>query len=132
MGLAAVAGAQSGSEPPASTSAALPKDIDPQSFSRLPVVKRDDLDAGWQAHLRHAGRGRGQDRTPDRPAAISLYSPKVAEAIQMLNQYLRFHGVLKPRDFEVAILVAAREFDQQYEWSGHEMGARKSPKFRSR
>ena len=42
----------------------------------------------------------------------------------MLNQYLRFHGVLKPRDYEVAILVAAREFDQQYEWSGHEMGAR--------
>ncbi len=31
---------------------------------------------------------------------------------------------LKPRDFEVVILVAAREFDQQYEWSGHEMGAR--------
>ena len=58
------------------------------------------------------------------PAAISLYSPKVAESIQMLNQYLRFHGVLNPRDFEVAILVVAREFDQQYEWSGHEMGAR--------
>jgi 4-carboxymuconolactone decarboxylase len=58
------------------------------------------------------------------PVAISLYSPKVAEAIQMLNQYLRFHGVLKARDFEVAILVVAREFDQQYEWSGHEMGAR--------
>jgi 4-carboxymuconolactone decarboxylase len=32
--------------------------------------------------------------------------------------------VLKPRDYEVAILVAAREFDQQYEWSGHEMAAR--------
>jgi 4-carboxymuconolactone decarboxylase len=60
------------------------------------------------------------------PAAISLQSPKVAEAIQMLNQYLRFHGVLKPRDFEVAILVAAREFDQQYEWSGHEMGAQRA------
>ena len=42
----------------------------------------------------------------------------------MLNQYLRFHGVLKQRDYEVAILVAARAFDQQYEWSGHEMGAR--------
>ena len=42
----------------------------------------------------------------------------------MLNQYLRFHGVLKPRDYEVAILVVAREFDQEYEWSGHEMAAR--------
>jgi 4-carboxymuconolactone decarboxylase len=42
----------------------------------------------------------------------------------MLNQYLRFHGLLKPRDYEVAILVTAREFDQPYEWSGHETGAR--------
>jgi 4-carboxymuconolactone decarboxylase len=68
--------------------------------------------------------GEGKTVTPTGPAAISLYSPKVAEAIQMLNQYLRFHGVLKPRDYEVAILVAAREFDQPYEWSGHEMAAR--------
>jgi 4-carboxymuconolactone decarboxylase len=42
----------------------------------------------------------------------------------MLNQYLRFHGVLSHRDSEVAILVTAREFDQQYEWSGHESLAR--------
>ena len=122
LGLAAVAGAQSGSEPPASTSAALPKDIDPQSFSRLPVVKRDDLDEDGKRIYDMLAGGEGKTVTPTGPAAISLYSPKVAESIQMLNQYLRFHGVLKPRDFEVAILVAAREFDQQYEWSGHEMG----------
>ena len=102
---------------------ALPKDVDPQSFSRLPVVKRDDLDEDGKRIYDMLAGGPGKTVTPTGPAAISLYSPKVAEAIQMLNQYLRFHGVLKPRDFEVAILVAAREFDQQYEWSGHEMGA---------
>jgi 4-carboxymuconolactone decarboxylase len=122
MGFAAVAGAQSGA--PSAQPGVLPKDIDPQSFSRLPVLKRDDMDAdGKRVYDMLAG---GPDKTaiPTGPVAISLYSPKVAEAIQMLNQYLRFHGVLKPRDFEVAILVVAREFDQQYEWSGHEMGAR--------
>jgi 4-carboxymuconolactone decarboxylase len=103
---------------------ALPKDIDPQSFSRLPVVQRDSLDADGKRIYDMLAGGEGKTVTPTGPAAISLQSPKVAEAIQMLNQYLRFHGVLKPRDYEVAILVAAREFDQQYEWSGHEMGAR--------
>jgi 4-carboxymuconolactone decarboxylase len=103
---------------------ALPKDVDPQSFSRLPVVQRDSLDADGKRIYDMLAGGEGKTVTPTGPAAISLQSPKVAEAIQILNQYLRFHGVLKPRDYEVAILVAAREFDQQYEWSGHEMGAR--------
>ncbi len=42
--LVSVAVAQTGQGASAATSALLPKDIDPQSFSRLPVVKRDDLD----------------------------------------------------------------------------------------
>jgi 4-carboxymuconolactone decarboxylase len=112
---AAVLGAQT---------AGLPADIDRESFSRLPLVKRADLDPDGQRIYDMLAGGPGKTVGATGPAAISLYSPKVAEAIQMLNQYLRFHGVLKARDFEVAILVVAREYDQQYEWSGHEMGAR--------
>lgn len=108
-----------------SAAAALPPGVDPQSYSRLPPLTRKDMhtDDDKRIYDMLAG-GEGKTVTPTGPAAISLYSPKVAEAIQMLNQYLRFHGVLKPRDYEVAILVAAREFDQPYEWSGHEMAAR--------
>lgn len=131
FGLATVAGAQTGStsisgqDPTSAPASALPKDIDPQSYSRLPLLKRDDMtsDDDKRIYDTLAG-GEGKTVTSTGPVAISLYSPKVAEAIQMLNQYLRFHGVLKARDYEVAILVAAREFDQQYEWSAHEMGAR--------
>jgi 4-carboxymuconolactone decarboxylase len=119
-----VASGRAQSVEPGASAAALPKDIDPQSFSRLPVVQRDSLDADGKRIYDVLAGGEGKTVTPTGPAAISLQSPKVAEAIQMLNQYLRFHGVLKPRDYEVAILVAAREFDQEYEWSGHEMGAR--------
>src|ERR1700722_149601 len=115
MCVAAVAGAQT---------AGLPKDIDPKSLSRLPVIKRENLDPDGQRIYDMLAGGPGKTVGATGPAAISLYSPKVAESIQMLNQYLRFHGVLKPRDFEVVILVGAREFDQQYEWRGHEMGAR--------
>jgi 4-carboxymuconolactone decarboxylase len=51
-----------------------------------------------------------------------MHSPKAAEAIQALNQYLR-KTVVGPRFFELSALIAAREFDQQYEWSGHEPAA---------
>jgi 4-carboxymuconolactone decarboxylase len=115
LSIAAVAGAQT---------AVLPADIDPESFSRLPLLKRADMDPDGQRIYDMLAGGPGKTVGATGPAAISLYSPKVAESIQMLNQYLRFHGILKARDFEVAILVVAREFDQQYEWSGHEMGAR--------
>ena len=125
VGLLAIGRAQSVEPGNAAPAAILPKDIDPQSLSRLPVVKRDDLkDADDKRIYDLLAGGEGKTVTPTGPAAISLQSPKVAEAIQMLNQYLRFHGVLQARDYEVAILVAAREFDQQYEWSGHEMAAR--------
>jgi 4-carboxymuconolactone decarboxylase len=123
-GPAANAGAQTGSGSPPAAATVLPKDIDPQSFSRLPIVKREDLDEDGKRIYDMLAGGEGKTAAPTGPVAISLYSPKVAEAVQMLNQYLRFHGVLKPRDYEVAILVAAREYDQQYEWSGHEMSAR--------
>jgi len=124
MGLLAVGRAQSVEPGTAASGAALPKDIDSHSFSRLPNVKRDDLDEDGKRIYDELAGGAGKTVTATGPAAISLQSPKAAEAIQMLNQYLRFHGVLKQRDYEVAILVAAREFDQQYEWSGHEVGAR--------
>ena len=40
----------------------------------------------------------------------------------MLNQYLR-KTVVGAGYFELSALIAAREFDQQYEWSGHEPAA---------
>ena len=101
----------------------LPADINPESLSRLPLVKRADLDDdGKRIYDMVAAPNKTIPNTG--PVAVSMYSPKVAESIQMLNQYLRFHGVLSRRDTEVAILVAAREFDQQYEWSAHEVAAR--------
>jgi 4-carboxymuconolactone decarboxylase len=98
----------------------LPADIHPESLSRLPPVQRADLnDEGKRIYDAIAG-GRGMPRTG--PAAVSMHSPKAAEAIQSLNQYLRT-TVVGSRFFELSALIAAREFDQQYEWSGHEPAA---------
>jgi 4-carboxymuconolactone decarboxylase len=48
-----------------------------------------------------------------------MHSPRAAQPIFALNQVLR-KTVAGSRYFELAALVAAREFDQQYEWSAHE------------
>lgn len=106
-----------------SPQASLPPDVDAESYSRLPALTRDDLDAeGKSAYDLVVGDG---PRPLTGPAVVSMYSPKVAEAFHILNQYLRNEGVISQRYYEVAIMHAAWEFEQAYEWSAHEAAARR-------
>ena len=101
--------------------ARLPTDIHSESLSRLPPVQRSQLtDEGKRIWDSIAGSGRALPRTG--PAQVSMHSPNAAEPIHALNQYLR-KTVVGSRFFELSALIAAREFDQQYEWSGHEPAA---------
>ena len=100
---------------------ARPADIHPESLSRLPPLTRGELDAEGQRIWDYlVGVNGTMPKTG--PAPVTIYSPKAAEPIQALNQYLR-RSVVGPRYFELSALVASREFDQQYEWSGHEPAA---------
>ena len=103
---------------------ALPADIDPESLSRLRALHRDELDAEGQAAWDLVvGDG---PRPLTGPAAVSLYSPKIAEGFHIINSYLRGgDAIVEPRYYEVAILQAAWEFEQAYEWSAHEPAARR-------
>src|SRR5688572_21486832 len=96
----------------------LPADIHPESLSRLPPVQRADLDTDGQ-RIYDALAGAGKVLTRTGPSAVTMHSPKAAEPIFALNQVLR-KTVAGSKYFELAALVAAREFDQQYEWSAHE------------
>ena len=98
---------------------ALPTDIDPVSLSRVPLAERSAMKPDDQAIYDKVA---GIDRTTPLigPAGVSLHMPKVAQAMDILNQYLRYDSIIGRRYIETAILVAAREFDQQYEWSAHE------------
>lgn len=100
---------------------ALPDDIDPVTYSRLPLLERDDLDSAGKAAYDYVVGDGTQPVTG--PVAVSMYSPTVAEAWHLLNNYLRFEGELTGRQFEVAILSVAWEIEQQYEWSAHEPAA---------
>jgi 4-carboxymuconolactone decarboxylase len=99
----------------------LPNDVDPDSRYRLPLPKRDDMDDYGKKvfdeltdpdHRQHTGL-----RTP---AGIRLYSPKLAKPMSDAFYYLRTETGLGDRLTEIAILVTAREMDNQYEWASHE------------
>jgi 4-carboxymuconolactone decarboxylase len=113
---AATAGAQ--------TDSALPPDIDPQSYSRLPLILKGSLDAEGQ-RIFEAINGAEGDVPRLGPPASSMYSLEPSEPYDRLNVLLRRASV-GPRFFEISTLVPAREFNQQYEWSGHELGARRA------
>ena len=105
-------------------SEALPTDVDPESLSRLPLRRRDDLDepgrrfydavVGPQSRTLVGLRG---------PTGIWLHSPELGERVRAVNQYLRFETALGRRLTELAILVTARELDNQFEWTAHEPAA---------
>jgi len=103
---------------------ARPTDIHPESLSRLPPLARAELDAEGQRIWDYlVGVNGTMPKTG--PAPVTIYSPKSAEPIQALNQYLR-QSIVGARYFELSALVASREFDQQYEWSGHEPAAQRA------
>ena len=90
----------------------LPRGIDPVTLSRLPPVTPGDLDQEGQRLL--AAR---TNYTPaPGPGHISIYSPRDLD----LGIPSGAKSPVGPRYFQLAVLITAREIDQQYEWSAHE------------
>jgi 4-carboxymuconolactone decarboxylase len=102
----------------------LPADIDAQSYSRLPLIHKDSLDAEGQ-RIFEAINGKDGNTPRLGPPNSSMYSLAAAEPYDRLNQLLRSANVIGPQFFEISTLVPAREFNQQYEWTAHELGARR-------
>jgi 4-carboxymuconolactone decarboxylase len=107
----------------------LPSDVDTGSGSRLPVVKRESLDELGQTLYDKIDADARSGRSIagfKGPYGIALYSPRVADADQRKNDYLRFDSSIGRRFYEVAVLVTARELDHQFEWTAHEPAALKA------
>ncbi len=99
----------------------LPKDVYPESRSRLPLPKREALDEqGKRVYDSVLDPRRPTLAGFQGPAGIWLHSPRVGEPIREFNRILRTEVSLEPRLRELAILVTAREFDNQFEWTAHE------------
>lgn len=104
-------------------------DIDPQSMSRLPLIKREQLSGDalrvYDAVVGKDANGKDRPTPPMGPAATSLYSPGVALPMDQLNKYLR-NPVVGTSMYQLCTLIAAREFDEPYEWNSHEAGAKRA------
>src|SRR6195256_2955517 len=103
------------------TMTTLPKDIHPESRSRLPLPKREALDEqGKRVYDSVLDPKRPTLAGFQGPAGIWLHSPRVGEPIREVNRILRTEVPLEARLRELAILVAAREADTQSEWPAPE------------
>src|SRR5262245_47933270 len=90
----------------------LPPDINPVTLSRLPPVTKEDLDEEGQRLL--AAR---PNFTPGPgPTHVTIYSPRERD----LGIPSGEKSPVGARYFQLAVLITAREIDQQYEWSAHE------------
>ena len=92
--------------------APLPPDIHPVTLSRLPPVTPEDLDE----HARRLLAARTDYKPGPGPTHITVYSPRD----RSLGIPSGLNSPVGPRVFQLAVLIAAREIDQQYEWSSHE------------
>jgi len=103
----------------------LPKDVYPDSLARLPLVKREEMDEyGKQVYDTVArSNPRYKDGVPG-PVGMWMYSPRLAEHLIPIRNYIRTETPLGQRLVELAILVTARETDNQFEWAAHETIAR--------
>ncbi len=95
----------------------LPPDIHPVTLSRLPPVTPEDLDEEGRKLL--AAR---QNFTPGPgPTHVTVYSPTGRSVGVPTGE----NSPIGARQFQLAVLIAAREIDQQYEWSAHEPAGRR-------
>ena len=58
------------------------------------------------------------------PGSVMIHVPKAHRASTALNQYLRNESSLSPAALELAMLLAAREYDCQHIWNAHAGSAR--------
>ena len=91
---------------------ALPPDINPVTLSRLPPVTPADLDEEGRRLLTQ----RPEVKPGPGPTHVTSYSPRE----RSLGIPTGVSSPVGPRYFQLAVLIIAREIDQQYEWSSHE------------
>ena len=96
----------------AQTQTARPPDINPVTLSRLPPVTPEDLDEeGRQLLAKNPVTNPGPG-----PTHVTSYSPSG----RSLGIPTGANSPVGPRNFQLAVLIIAREIDQQYEWTAHE------------
>ena len=89
-------------------------------MSRFKQLDRTDLDAEQTRIYNEIVESRGSIAGP---FYTWLHSPEFADRAQKLGEFVRYRTSLGPRLSELAILITARFWDCQVEWTLHEGAA---------
>jgi 4-carboxymuconolactone decarboxylase len=84
---------------------------------RLPALPRDRMDDAQRAAADELAAG--PRKGVKGPFIPLLRSPQLMARLQKVGEYLRFESPLPRRVNELATLVVAREWAQQFEWAMH-------------
>jgi 4-carboxymuconolactone decarboxylase len=121
IGTAAAATQEGAAEPSIVMESEIPTDIQRDSWARLPLPAREQLDPeGQRAYDVIVDPDSRYSEGPRGPVAMWLCSPLRAEHIFPASTYLRYGTEKDQRLTELAILATAREARSQYEWTSHE------------
>jgi 4-carboxymuconolactone decarboxylase len=83
----------------------------------MPPIAEADMTAEQRKAAEEFKAGRGYAVLG--PFSVMLRSPEVMLRAKAMGDYIRFRNVLPKRVSELVILVAAREWTQQFEWTHH-------------
>ena len=89
---------------------------------RMPPIPDAEMTAAQRAAVADFKQTRNTT-TFEGPFVPLLRSPELLQRAQRVGEYLRYHSALPPRLSELVILIAARHWCQQFEWSIHAANA---------
>jgi len=94
-------------------------------MARIEDIQRKDLDPRQQALYDDITRRRPRPSISG-PFAVWMHIPEIAEAANLLTNYLRSSAKLSQRLIELIILLMCRDATVKYAWSVHEPLARQA------
>lgn len=89
-----------------------------QNRDRMPPIPDNEMTAEQKAAVEEFKQARNTD-TFRGPFVPLLRSPEMLSRARNVGDYVRFNSVLPPRLSEFVILMTARHWTQNYEWSAH-------------
>jgi 4-carboxymuconolactone decarboxylase len=86
--------------------------------NRMPPIPHDGMTEAQQKAVAEFMAARGGEQ-PSIAWAPFLRSPELMNRTRAMGDYLRFKSAFTPRLTELVILITARYWTQQHQWSGH-------------
>jgi 4-carboxymuconolactone decarboxylase len=88
---------------------------------RYPALKADQLSAEQKAYVDHLKMPPRNNTTAltNPPFKVYMRSPELANKLEAVSDYVRWGSGLEPRLTELAIMITARQWSNQWIWRGH-------------